>query len=156
MALKLKLVDRLPSELDRRILDAALMTVTELPQAPNGLINLKLVDDVEIRALNKKYGQHDQATDVLSFSYIEDGGPVSGNELGDIAISLATARRQAAAAGTDLETEVVLLLVHGTLHILGYDHANEPERAKMERLQSEIMTKLNLTYRDFKWDSSEV
>ena len=154
--LQLELTSKLPEGVHRSLLQRAVREVVAQTQPQDGVVNLKLVDDAEIRALNKKYSGNDKATDVLSFSYIEDGvEPVQG-ELGDIAISLETAASQAEQASTDLETEVVLLLVHGILHILGYDHANADDQAKVEAIQLDVMKALNLTYRKFKWDSSAV
>ena len=117
---------------------------------PEGNLNVRFVDDVTIRELNKKYSGQDKATDVLSFSYIEDGH-MSGEELGDIAISLETAERQAAEASNQLADEIALLLLHGILHIAGIDHAQPDEQAVMDRLQAEILGAVNVKYRDFKW-----
>lgn len=157
MTLKLAVASELPKDVDQKLLQRAVATVAKaIPNVPGGTINLKLVDDSQIQALNKNYSGIDQATDVLSFSYIEDGmAPVEG-ELGDIATSVETAARQALASETTLETEIVLLLVHGCLHVLGYDHAHLADQARLEALQAQIMAQLGLTYRNFKWDSSKV
>lgn len=116
-----------------------------------GRINLKLIDDAGIRALNSTYSGQNKATDVLSFSYIENGQAPEDGELGDIAVSLETAERQAAAADTSLANELALLTLHGILHIHGFDHAASGDRENMDRLQRQVLTKANLTYRDFKW-----
>jgi probable rRNA maturation factor len=113
----------------------------------DGQINLKLVDDASIRALNKEYAQLDESTDVLAFPYDEEG------ELGDIAISLDTAKRQAGSAGISLDEELATLTLHGILHIHGFDHAEPQEREEMDRLQSELLTEAGITYRDFNWKS---
>lgn len=156
MSLTLAVSGKLPEGVDRKTLAKAVKTVTELVEGPvpDGVINLKLVDDAAIQALNKKYGSSDNPTDVLSFNYHEDGSEPLGGELGDIAISLETAARQALAAQAPLETEVTLLLIHGTLHILGFDHATTEDRTAMDALQLRIMNQLGLTYRNFAWDSS--
>ncbi len=122
----------------------------DLPELA-GQINLKLVDEATIRALNKSHSGQDKVTDVLSFSYIEDGQAPASGELGDIAIAAPEAARQAARAGTDQVTEVTLLAIHGLLHILGLDHAGSAERVQMDRLQGGLMAALGLTYRDFGW-----
>lgn len=155
MPLRLEIAGKLPTGIRRKLLEAALAEIAAQIKSQNGTINLKLVDDAELRALNKKYSGNDKATDVLSFSYIEGGSEPTGGELGDIAISTETAARQATVAATSLETEVVLLLIHGTLHVFGFDHASPGDLATMEALQSAIMTSLNLTYRNFAWDSSK-
>ncbi|HSX48384.1 MAG TPA: rRNA maturation RNase YbeY [Candidatus Nanoarchaeia archaeon] len=117
---------------------------------PIGNLNVRFVDDKTIRELNRKYSGQDKATDVLSFSYIEDGH-AAGNELGDIAISLETAERQAAEASNSLADELALLLLHAVLHIAGMDHAELAGQAAMDKLQSQILTAAGVKYRDFKW-----
>ncbi|HSX14464.1 MAG TPA: rRNA maturation RNase YbeY [Candidatus Saccharimonadales bacterium] len=154
MALKLALSGPLPKGVKKALLEAVITALNATAQnLPNGTINLKLVDDSEIRALNKKYSGNDYATDVLSFNYLEDGAE-PGGEIGDMAISRETAERQAAKAGTDLETEIVLLFIHGCLHLIGLDHADSSGRRRMEIIQAGLMHDLGLTYRNFEWDSS--
>lgn len=129
----------------------AILNQTFLPAVSvGGRVNVKLVDDATIRALNKEYGDNDAATDVLSFSYLTDGVSADG-ELGDIAISLETAARQAEKAGTSLGEESATLLLHGILHIFGLDHARLPDRAYMDELQAKILAAAGVTYRDFGW-----
>lgn len=149
--IKLAVAGRLPKGLTPQ-LEVATKLVDEAVAGPDGIINLKLVDDAAIQALNKDYSGNDYATDVLSFSYIEDG-QLEGEELGDIAISLPAAERQADEAGTDLATELTLLYIHGLLHVLGHDHQDEAARSQMDQLQAGLMKQLNLTYRDFAWTS---
>lgn len=157
MSLKLVVANKLPDGVDRKLLQQAVLAVAgATPNTLAGTINLKLVDDAEIQALNKKYSGIDKTTDVLSFSYIEDGVEAIDGELGDVAISTETAIKQAKIAETALATEIALLLVHGTLHVLGYDHAASSDQAKVEALQAKIMKQLGLEYRDFKWDSLKV
>lgn len=90
-----------------------------------------LTDDEEVRSLNRQFLGIDEPTDVLAFPDEEDEEFVSGYEgpphLGDIAISLPTAVRQAEEAGHALDREVAHLLVHGVLHLLGYDHVTGPD-----------------------------
>lgn len=157
MALRLELAGQAPAGITKSQLTAVMTAINQQlgSTVPEGAINLKFVDDFGIQALNKSYGHNDHATDVLSFSYIEDGSkPVEG-ELGDVAISTETAQRQAKTAGTDVVTEISLLVIHGCLHILGYDHQTSAQIQALDQLQHELMNKLNLTYRDFQWDSSK-
>jgi probable rRNA maturation factor len=86
-------------------------------------LSVTLLGDEEIAELNRRYLAHDWIPDVLSF-------PLHGPDeppLGDIYIGLDQARRQAVEVETSLEEELVRLVVHGTLHVLGYDHPEEPE-----------------------------
>lgn len=89
-----------------------------------GRINLVLVTDREIRELNRKFRRLDRATDVLSFNMNEDG------ILGEIAISTETAARNARRYRVGLKREMKRLVVHGVLHILGYDHGEEMSSAE--------------------------
>jgi probable rRNA maturation factor len=89
-----------------------------------GEVSLSLTGDTEIRALNRGYAREDHATDVLSF---EQKAPL----LGDIIISVPTARRQARAGRRSLAAELVHLAVHGLAHLLGFDHATPDEERVM-------------------------
>jgi len=88
-----------------------------------GIISLVLVDDKKIRRLNKQFRKKDKATDVLAFPFGEEG------ILGDIAISVAMARRNAKKFGVTYQQELKRLVVHGVLHLLGYNHGKEMNHA---------------------------
>jgi len=96
----------------------------------DGGVALSLTDDAELRALNREYAGEDHATDVLSFSQREGAG-VRGGPLGDVVISVETARRQAREGGRALVDELAHLAVHGLAHLLGYDHATPAEERVM-------------------------
>jgi rRNA maturation RNase YbeY len=86
-------------------------------------LSLLLVSDRRMRALNRRYRKKDRPTDVLAFPLREGRfSHFRGSLLGDVVISLPTAKRQAAALGQSLRAEITRLLVHGVLHLLGYDH----------------------------------
>ena len=96
-----------------------------------------LTDDAEIHALNKKYRGVDRPTDVLSFPQQEEGTPQpAGRLLGDVAISLETAARQAILRKHSLHRETFILLAHGIIHLLGYDH----ETSRKDRIFTEKKT----------------
>jgi probable rRNA maturation factor len=124
-------------------------------ELPAGIINLKLVDDAEIAALNEQYSGNAYATDVLTFTYGDEEleGDPEDAELADIVISTETATRQAEAAGTDLESEVALLALHGILHAIGLDHQTKAARQRVETYQTEILKRANIPYREFKWEN---
>jgi rRNA maturation RNase YbeY len=94
-------------------------------------LSVALVDDAEMRRLNATYRGKDRTTDVLAFSQREgltgSGGP---SLLGDVVISVPVAALQARERGTELERELAELLVHGILHLLGYDHERSPAEAR--------------------------
>ncbi len=95
-------------------------------------LSIMLCDDTTIRALNRTYRDRDQPTDVLSFSMREgEYGDLHPELLGDIVVSLETARSQARRAGRTVIAEVTYLVAHGLLHLLGYDHATEAQDRRM-------------------------
>lgn len=89
-----------------------------------GKINLVLMSDREIRKLNARFRKKDKATDVLAFPMGEDG------ILGDIAISTETAKRNAKRFAVSYKDEMKRLVIHGVLHLLGYDHSKEMRHAE--------------------------
>ena len=93
-------------------------------------LSIALVDDTEVRRLNATYRKVDTPTDVLAFAMREGEEPLHPELLGDVVISLDTAVRQAAARRVPLADEVRLLLAHGLLHLLGYDHERSPAEAR--------------------------
>jgi len=95
-------------------------------------LSLLLTNDEEIQTLNKTYRDLDKATDVLSFPQDEDAVNESGNVLlGDVVISVETAARQAKEHHLSFNEELILLTIHGILHLLGYDHGRSPQDARI-------------------------
>lgn len=111
-------------------------------------VSVVFVDDRYIQSLNCEYRGIDNPTDVLSFAMLE-GEALSGQEeeliLGDVVVSLQTARRQADEYGHSFRRETAFLTVHGVLHLLGYDHQDEEGREKMRLKEEEILAGLNLS-----------
>lgn len=116
-----------------------------------GEVSLVVTGDDLLQQLNREYRGIDAPTDVLSFSSRPDDedaasqfitAPEAADFLGDIVISLPTAARQAAAAGHPVRRELALLAIHGTLHLLGYDHASAEEEAVMWAKQDAILASL--------------
>jgi probable rRNA maturation factor len=107
-------------------------------------LTIVLTDDAQLHELNRDYLGVDAPTDVLSFPADEDDPESGVRYLGDILISIPRAKQQAKATGHPLEAEVQLLVVHGTLHLLGHDHATVREKARMWKAQAEVMSKLGL------------
>jgi len=106
----------------------------------NAEVGVLFVDNPVIQALNRRYRRRNRPTDVLAFALAEpDEIRRPGVALGDVVISLPTARRQAEERGHPPEDEVVLLLIHGTLHLLGYD---DEEPAAAERMRAKEKTYL--------------
>lgn len=111
-------------------------------QADEVSLGLRFTDDATITALNSTWRQRNQATDVLSFAALEEAPDlpdVSCVELGDIVISLDTARRQASEQGHNLARELRWLVSHGLLHLLGWDHPDETSLTAMLQLQEQLL-----------------
>ena len=130
------------------------------PKRARGDLAIALVSDARIRSLNRRFRQIDKPTDVLAFpaapSVIEFLPPQGGShapsvasafrrknaespqELGDIVISVQTARRQARDAGHSLASELKILALHGLLHLLGYDHHQQSDRTRMRRIEARL------------------
>jgi probable rRNA maturation factor len=106
----------------------------ELPAVAEATLGVRFASDRELRRVNRDYRGKDQPTDVLSFPG-DDAGD-EGHHVGDILISVPTARRQAAERGHEPGREIRTLLLHGLLHCLGYDH--ETDRGEMERLERRL------------------
>lgn len=107
----------------------------------DGEIGLALLNDEAIRSLNLDHRGIDKPTDVLSFAYLE-GERFEGGEdvnVGDIFISVDTARRQSTEKGHTLERELEILFVHGLLHLFGFDHGDDKEEEEMEKRAKEIL-----------------
>jgi len=115
-------------------------------------ISLLACDDARIATLNADFRGKPMPTNVLSWPSQERGAEVPGGDplppedldLGDIAIAYETCAREAEGAGKDLASHLCHLLVHGTLHLLGYDHIDESDAALMEGLEVEILGKLGI------------
>jgi len=119
---------------------------------PQAEISLVFKDDDGIQELNKEYRGKDMPTDVLSFALLEAGEDeltiIDGEEellLGDIIISLETAWRQAQEYNHSLEREIAYLMVHGLLHLLGYDHMTDEDQKVMRRREEELLEAVGLT-----------
>jgi probable rRNA maturation factor len=106
-------------------------------------ISVLLTDDAEQRELNAQWRGKDSATNVLSFPQIEPFGPVLGL-LGDITLARETLEREAIELDKSLDDHFTHLMVHGFLHILGYDHIEEDEAQQMESLETQILAGLGI------------
>jgi probable rRNA maturation factor len=107
-----------------------------------GEIAILLTNDAEMHALNKQWRGKDKATDVLSFPSGSPEIPGQPQYLGDIAISYDTAMKDAADMGRSVEAHVGHLMIHGFLHLMGYDHIELEDAKVMEPLETEILAGL--------------
>ena len=102
-------------------------------------VSIGLISDSEIQELNSQWRGKAQATDVLTFSQFEMPLPDWAPTLGDVVISVETAQRQAHEQGHSLSDELVVLLTHGMLHLLGHDHSDAQQRALMAQAEQRIL-----------------
>ncbi len=106
-------------------------------------LSIVLLDDAEQRELNRQWRQIDKPTNVLSFPQIEPFSPVVGI-LGDITLARETLEREALELGKSFTDHYTHLVVHGFLHILGYDHIEDDEALVMEGLETQILATLGI------------
>jgi probable rRNA maturation factor len=114
-------------------------------------ISIRLTSDGEVHTLNRQYREQDKPTNVLSFPMVQpdlidslantDGGEVL---LGDIVLAYETCAREAAGRGVALEDHATHLIVHGVLHLLGYDHMADADADAMETIEHDVMATLGL------------
>ena len=125
---------------DEAIIYNAALTTLKAHDAVDCEVSVLLTNDAEIQVLNHQYRHIDGPTDVLAFAMREGiGGDVNPQLLGDLVISVPTAQRQSIAHGHSLDVELAILSVHGTLHLLGYEHQT-PEGAEiMFEKQAELL-----------------
>ena len=138
--------------LARRPLESFLRRAQQEVGIQGAGVTVCLVSDAEIARLNETFRKKKGPTDVLSFPAVARRRPVrvrrgskpanAGVDLGDIAISPTTARRYAKKNGRKLSSELRVLILHGVLHLLGYDH--ETDRGEMDRLEEKLRKRLGL------------
>lgn len=148
--------DKLP--LERLAMEAMAATLDHLKlPKDNASISLMACDDARIAALNETFRDKPAATNVLSWPTATLSAEVAGDmplmpepdfdgtlELGDVAIAYETCAREADELGKTLENHATHLIVHGILHLLGYDHIRDPDATLMQALEIEILGKLGL------------
>jgi len=108
---------------------------------PDGELSILIVDDPQIEQLNRKYLNREGPTNVIAFPMREGSfGDLNPQLLGDVVISTDTAASEAGVADIPTETRITELLIHGILHLFGYDHENdEQETRRMEQKSSELI-----------------
>jgi probable rRNA maturation factor len=127
---------------------AARAAAAAAPLAGKSELCLVLADDLSVRRLNRQWRGKDKSTNVLSFpSGASPGGPASAAApvpLGDVIIAYGVAMSEAARQGKTLAAHLVHLVVHGVLHLLGYDHELDADAERMEALEIEILGRLGV------------
>ena len=126
-------------------LESAARAVLVVSGAPDADLTIVLVDEARIQGLNRDFLGHDAPTDVLSFPADEPDPETGRRYLGDVVISIERAAGQAGERGHAVESEMQLLVVHGVLHLLGYDHAGPGEKDRMWAAQAEVLERLGIS-----------
>jgi probable rRNA maturation factor len=144
----LEIADTIAPSLDPGLIEraglarAAQEAVRYVTDPADKSLTILISEDEQLRQLNRQFREIDEPTDVLSFPG-GDLDPDSGTTyLGDIALSFPRAAEQAVVAGHPVEAELRLLVVHGVLHLLGYDHTEPEEEKRMWAAQEQILAKL--------------
>ncbi len=130
--------DYLSRDEKKEIKSKILLILKLLDQSKDCQVCISFINDSDIRELNKTYRNINRATDVLSFP--QDGPDYS--ILGDIVISVDTAKRHAERYGNSLDNEIKKILVHGILHLLGFDHKKKKETTVMREKEKELLAKI--------------
>lgn len=130
-----------------RIEEAARQVLRRCQAAEDAALSIVLATDEHIQQLNKQFRQIDAPTDILTFPFepLPEAIEEDKSYLGDIVIGLPYAARRAQQGGHPLHDEILLLTVHGTLHLLGYDHDTPEKQAAMWKVQAEALQALNVT-----------
>jgi probable rRNA maturation factor len=129
----------------RKAVHAAAKSGTKVASTPHAELAILLTDDSTIRALNHDWRKLDAPTNVLSFpANVVRADRRFPRHLGDIAIAYETTAREATAEGKRFDHHLVHLAVHGYLHLLGHDHATDRDAKKMERLEVDILARLDV------------
>lgn len=137
---------RLPNGItERRVHDTVVATFTRAKRKAAGSLSVQFVSEPEIARLNKTYRHKQRPTDVLSFSSQEGEIPRAASqelEWGDLFVCAPYAKREASRRGITLSEEIIRLVSHGTLHLLGYDHATESEEERMFAIQEAVVERI--------------
>ena len=126
-------------------LEQVAQKILSVSGCPEAELSILLVDDEQIHQINRDYLDHDYPTNVISFAMQEgEGGDIQPDLLGDVVISTETAARDAAEADASFESELYFLLLHGILHLLGYDHerGSEEDARRMELREEEVFAQV--------------
>ena len=133
-------------KIDKRKIRSTVLKVLKILDSPDKEISISFVDDKNIKQLNKQYLGKDRSTNVLSFSLQEgEQGDINPQILGDIIVSVETAKRDALYGKLTIAQEIDFLIIHGILHLLGYNHENttKKETNKMQQKEKDLFNAIN-------------
>ena len=125
---------------NKPLIEQAVRIVLSDARVAKATVSIAIVDDAHITRLNRQFLQHDDATDVLSFALNEPHAPLDG----EVIVSAEMAQRMAGSYGWDVSAELLLYVIHGTLHLVGYDDASAADQAAMRRREAEVLGQLGI------------
>jgi probable rRNA maturation factor len=128
-------------QISLKIMKKTAQAVLDALEFPEGELSVLFVDDPEIEALNKKYLNREGPTNVIAFPMLDGSfSDITPKLLGDVVISVDTAQKEGESAGISAEGRIVELLIHGILHLFGYDHEEGGKEAlEMEKKSQELV-----------------
>lgn len=124
---------------------AAAFAEAELIHLPGAELSVTLADDARVKALNAEWRGQDKPTNVLTFPAVEPDETADAPMLGDVILAFETVDREAREEGKSLPDHVSHLVVHGVLHLFGYDHLDDDEAEEMEALETRILARLGVS-----------
>ena len=125
-------------------LNKIVSTILDQEKMSNCVINLRLLNDKEMKKLNMQFRQKDKTTNVLSFPN-DDISVKQTKNIGDIAISVEYVKAEAKKEGKTFDDHIIHMLAHGVYHILGYDHENNENAMIMENKEIQTLKKINIS-----------
>lgn len=137
-----EIANRTKKTVKRSLIERSVETVLHFGKV-KGLVSVVIVGDRAMRNLNRRYRGKDKVTDILSFADSESEKPEQGF-VGELIIDLEQIERQAKTFGNSKTKELAFIVIHGALHLLGYEDESEAGRRKMERLGEKLITNIRL------------
>lgn len=129
----------------KKVLDSAMLP-RQIEKKKALEVSVLLANDALIQVLNREHRKIDRPTNVLSFAFLDEPGAMNGDTvaLGDVVLSYETIEREAREQGKFIRDHALHMLVHGTLHLLGYDHQNNDDATVMETLEIRVLESLGI------------
>ncbi len=128
---------------DEVLIEKCIKETCKKLKVKNKIVSIVFIDNKEIKKINKTYRNIDKETDVISFAF-DDEDTLKSDILGEIYISVDKIQSQAEEYGHSIMREMAFLLVHGLLHLLGYDHMKKEDEEVMFKLQEDILEKIGV------------
>ena len=148
----IEIADQQNAEFDADPLISAIQMIADDHEIKRSEISVAIVDDPTIRTLNQQYLQHDYETDVISF--VLDWDEDIGSLLGQLIVSTDTAAALAADVGSTMQEELLLYVIHGMLHLVGYDDKDPAAAIEMRAAEKEYLSRFDIQHRGFDGESS--